>query len=183
MAGRKNIVTWPTKKLGKIYLIGVSHNVQWDRSLTRTQGFISYLKQHTEELKPDLIVEEFSKEAREKNNIASTTTQDIAEQYGTKHKFCDPDSQQRKGLGIPSHKEIKSSLGISGPVIVSSLQDKQIQEEQRKYHRIKEQFCVDQIKDEIFANAIFICGSDHLESFKSLLEKYKYEVSVLKNYG
>lgn len=163
----------------KVYLIGVDHFAQWNRESDQTRNFINYLGEQIKQHNISFIGEEFSEEALEMNSVKSTTTQDIAKQYGIKHRFCDPDTKTRKELGIPLRQEIKDNLDIKSVVLENSAQDKQIKEEQRTYHPVREQFWLDKIKNEIFEKAIFVCGSEHLNSFKSLLERGGYNIFIL----
>lgn len=174
----------PVKKLGKVYLIGVDHRAQWDRNLSLTMKYISYLKEQAQRVSPDLIAEEFSQEALEQpalklDNVTSTTTQDVAGQYGIKHEFCDWDGQIKEKLKIPSREKLKKQLGIRGPVFEGSEYDKQIKQEEKKYYHKKEEIWLKVIRDEKASNTIFVCGISHLKSFKVLLENNNYEVKIL----
>jgi len=178
---RVNII----KKIDNIYLVGVVHNIQCDNNSLENQIFKDYLQQKIKQFVPDIIVEEFSEEALEINRTKNTIAQDMAKQQNIEYIFCDPNSEQREKIGIPSRSKIKKELNINGPVYWNSTQDKQIKKEQIKYFPIREKYWIDEIKNKPFSKMIFICGRDHLKSFKILLKKYKYEVYILdfmKNY-
>ena len=167
-----------------MYLIGVDHSVQWNDKLSLTKDFKHYLAQKIKELKIGLIAEEFSQEAIEINGVKKTTTQEVTNSFNIQHKLCDPDSKKRKELGILLREEVQKKLKIRGPVFFNSEQDKRINKELKKYHFIREQFWVDQIKDELFATILFVCGADHLKSFQSLLLRSGYNTTILtKNFN
>lgn len=76
-----------------IYLIGVDHIVQHDRSHKETKRFIPYLEDKIISLGIKFVGEEWNEDAEMIGIFKTTTVQDIARDYKVKHEFCDP----RKG--------------------------------------------------------------------------------------
>jgi hypothetical protein len=93
---------------------------------------------------------------------------------GLQHKLCDPNTAQRASLGIVERREIAKRLNLR-----AGENEQLINEESRKYWPAREQFWLDQIKDNLDKNLLFICGSSHVESFKALLEKTDGKAIVL----
>lgn len=173
-----------------IYLIGVNnHNIQHDGNgcadLSLRNKFSAFLKNKIVEYDIALLAEEFSEEALYKTSKGNMTTaqsavKDLkAENLKIEHRFCDPDEEKRKEIGIPSRDEIKSKLGLRGPILLDSIQDKQIKEELRKYYPTREQFWFNKISDCFDRNILFLCGSNHIESFSLLLNSRQYKTEIL----
>ena len=168
-----------------IYLIGTTHELQHNGlgsvdEISRNK-FASYLERLTTEYGASLIAEEFNEEALRKSNATLGTLKCIADKLKVKHIFCDPDTKERKRIGIPSREKIKSSLGIQGAVYENSVEDKQIKEEQKKYHQIREKFWFSKIEKFTDGVVIFVCGQDHVESFASLLIDNRCGIKILNS--
>lgn len=138
-----------------LYSIGVGHSVQVDRKgdFPETEKFKKYLESKIKELRITLIGEEFSKETLSfpYNDIPSTTTQDIAKKLSIEHRFCDPDTEQRKAIGWRSKKD----------------DDK------------RRRFWLECIKDKAGEEIIFVCGCRHLKAFTLLLTRNRLEANIL----
>jgi hypothetical protein len=109
-----------------VYLIGVNnHMVQYtsDRvdmlsehmfcrrlveelRLSRTQ-FAQHLKEQAKKLKITLIAEEANEEKLCKDKAKTCAGRDVSKELGIEHRFCDPNSSERKDIGIPSEYEIR----------------------------------------------------------------------------
>lgn len=127
-----------------IYLIGVDHTVQHNRNHSKTKEFIAYLEEQIKSEKIDLIGEEWHEHFSIKNNVKTSTAQDVATKYGIEYKSCD------------SHPEL---------------------EPRKKSYR--ESYWFSMIKNKIDRIIIFICGSNHLASFKMLLEAKGCQTIIL----
>jgi hypothetical protein len=180
-----------------VYLIGVNdHMVQctsdWmdmlyermfgrrlveELRLSRTQ-FAQHLKEQAKKLKITLIAEEANEEKLCEYKAKTCTGRDISKELGIEHRFCDPNSSERKNLGIPSEYEIKERLCFK---IGHSDEVNKLNE---KYWPRREQFWFNKIRDKIDEPIVFICGSVHLESFKLLLTDEGCRAKILStNWG
>jgi len=169
---------WPTKKLGEVHLIGVDHSVQWNRELNESREFIAFLEKQILQLNPSLIAEEFSEQALEWNNIEGTIARDVAVRNKVEHIFCDPSDKEREEIGYPTKKQLREKFGVR-----SSIEGTE-EHKKRKLHEItfwplREGFWLDKIKKTKSARIIFVCGSDHLKSFRKLLLQNNYSVAFL----
>lgn len=81
-----------------IYLIGVDHSAQWDRTLPQTQEFEKYLKDQCQKLKINLLAEEWSKDCQ-KSGYKTTILQDIAGQQEISCVWVDADKVARTNSG------------------------------------------------------------------------------------
>ena len=164
---------WPTKKLGDVYLIGVDHSVQWNRESKEAREFVSFLEKKISQLRPSLIAEEFSEQALKQNNVESTTVQDVAVRHEIKHIFCDPSDKEREEIGYPTKKQLRESFGIRSS-IEGTKEHKKRNLHERAFWPLREKFWLDKIQKTKSARIIFICGSEHLESFRKLLLENGY---------
>ncbi|MBI4995237.1 hypothetical protein HZC21_06425 [Candidatus Peregrinibacteria bacterium] len=164
-----------------IYLIGTRHEFQDSSSRSADEisreKFASYLEGAVKEYGVTLIAEEF-----QESRATVSTIKHVADKLKIRSLFCDPNTEERKNIGIPSRGEIKSALNIIGAVYEGSVEDKQINEEQKKYHPIREKFWLNKIKIYTGEIIIFVCGQDHIVSFNSLLISNGFKTRVLESY-
>jgi hypothetical protein len=169
-----------------IYLLGVDHKVQWDKSLEETKEFEQYLKTEIPAKGITFVGEEFSPEVAQNTNSEQTTIKAIAEEMGIEHKYCDPDSDKRLELGIKTNKEIekeiKKQLGYTLYIPHKDMNkfEDLCNAEKAKYFPMRENYWLEQILSEKDKTILFICGSDHIESFNTLLQKTNLQTQVLK---
>jgi hypothetical protein len=134
-----------------IYLIGIDHQVQHAKNIDIAKLFSSYLEKKVTDLNVDIIAEEWFEELLEMNNVTSTIPQDIAKKFKIKHIFCDPNKQERERIGWKTKAD----------------------------NHLREKYWLDKIKNSSQKNIIFICGSEHLESFKKLIITEGYRAEIL----
>ena len=138
-----------------VFLIGVNHIIQHTGfSFHQKEAAISEFLEHVEmkalELKVKTIAEEWSQEANKNNNVPFSTVQTVATKLDLKHIFCDPTNQERKKHGI----EKSNTDG-------------------------REEFWIERLKEVLQDNILFVCGEDHLESFKSKLNSCGILVEIV----
>lgn len=166
-----------------IYLIGINHNLQHNGNgsanlYSLRNKFSAFLNEKIQEYGITLLAEEFNEEALKINAAIDTVAQHITDKLKIEHIFCDPNTEERQNIGIPSRAEIKSALSIKG-LVVSLEDDNRIKEEQRKYHPIREMYWFGKIEKYLHENLIFVCGADHLKGFEALLSSKGYKPVVL----
>lgn len=165
-----------------IYLVGIRHEFQHNGRGSideiSKKKLISYLESTIKEHGVSLIAEEFNEEALQKSNATIDTVGCLADKLNIKHLFCDPNTEERKIIGIPSCDEIKKGLGFTKPYL-SHDEVKTLDAEKKKYFPQRENFWFEKIKkypDEVI---IFLCGPDHVEGFESLLVDKGYTPEIL----
>lgn len=154
-----------------IYLIGTRHDLQYTGARGRgndieedeqtRKRFKAYLREKALELEPSLIGEEFSQYVLNKKK-AQSTVKPVAASLGIKHRFCDPHPDTMVKLGIPH----------------SCLEDLSPEEKQINF-RFREEYWLEEIRDRLGSTIIFICGTEHVESFGCLLNSEGIETAVL----
>ena len=140
-----------------VYLIGVNHSVQHEGALNPLKSAeIERFKSHiSESIKTNhitLIAEEFSDESIRLSGISRSVLQGVAAREGIEHRLCDPNTLERREHSI-----------------------------KKQDHRKREQFWLCRIADAKNQNILFVCGSDHVTSFKELLEQSGYVVQILSD--
>ncbi|MFA6521826.1 MAG: hypothetical protein WCT53_05595 [Candidatus Gracilibacteria bacterium] len=152
-----------------IFLQGVHHQIQHNGIGSRTSGdreaFKRYLEKQIKKLNIGLLAEEFNEECLIKSDATESTVGHVAEKLKIKHKFCDPNREEREKNGILSDGEIIKNLGL--PKQLDSENLRRLEEEKKKDFKRREQFWFDKISDSLQnINVIFVCGTDHLEGLQ-----------------
>ncbi|MDD5626445.1 MAG: hypothetical protein PHW01_00300 [Patescibacteria group bacterium] len=159
----------------QINLIGIDHKRQ---CLDRNNSLKCLLVKIIKKYSADLICEGFSEEVLAANNIASTIPQRIAKELNLQCIFCDPDEQVRKEIGYPTQKELREKFGNKSAIMGTEEYEKRM-DYIKKFWPIRESYWLNKFKNNPAQSIIFICGSEHLKSFKSLLIKDAYKVSSI----
>lgn len=142
----------------------------------KREAFKAHVAEMIDELDIEILAEEFSEEAKlkpaerktapdEQSERASFETpfaqckyETVLEQFskdkGIEHRFCDPDSIEKQGLGIEVDPE------------------KETQSDRRK----REQVWLSRIADCKGRRVLFVCGNNHYNAFAQLLESNGFNV-------
>ena len=104
-----------------------------------------------------------------------SVAQKVAAQLGLKEPlFCDPDSEQRKLLGIEDEGEIELKRDYD-----RSISDDEAQQRIR-VSRTKRELCwLEQLQKKVSESeypVLFICGAKHVDTFSKLLEENDFNV-------
>lgn len=155
-----------------VYIIGVNHQVQHNRNLSRTGEFLAFLKDFIQDKEIGLIAEEWNVDASDISSVATSTVEDFASINRIDHLACDPTFAERKVLGIRSSEEIRKEL--MELVKQGSNTKEKSKEYQKKLvikdHPKREKFWLKQIKNYTDEDIIFICGTEHIGRFTNLRE-------------
>ena len=184
-----------------IYLLGVDHQIQHNRDLVKTKLFVEYLEVEARGQGVVLIAEEFSEESVLSNNVSTSTVQDVAKKLNIEHKFCDLNTKERRKIGYPLSDDRNCPITrkirdkIFNQMLLEGKTPRRINfsiestEEQKrykhilkiKYYPIREKFWFNKIKRDLSSGKeiIFICGFEHLKTFRLLLIQKGFEVVIL----
>jgi len=144
-----------------IYIIGCFHALQFDiprsnydmTELTAARKrYESLVGKTISRKRIRLLAEELSQEILTSLRAESILRR-ISEKIDIEHRFCDPGVAERRELGLPS------------PYEQSDEDDDQL----KKNHTIREKYWLGEISDCLMLPIIFVCGSDHIEGFTSIL--------------
>ena len=176
-----------------VYLIGVDHLVQYRGPLPETirEEFLSYILNCCRTHHIRVIAEEFSEEAlREVYHSDTDTAGEAAMILGIEHRFCDPEEEDLRRLGIPYFAEIRDEVmkrrGIASSFILDNDLRASIRRETeeiaRSFWPIREQFWYERIQDALLHPLLFICGHEHVEGFSRLLERRGHGCLILSEW-
>ncbi len=139
-----------------VYLVGVDHQVQHNGASMSpereraTRDFSAFLESKAEALGITILAEEFTADLLKLNRASTATVQKVAIGLGVRHVFCDPTRTEREELGI--HKD----------------------------NDRREDFWLSYIEKHLKCETIlFVCGPQHLETFKSKLGKKGVQAEIL----
>lgn len=161
-----------------IFITGTDHYFQVSTAPKRSgagkQGLIRfqrYLIGASKHMGAKMIAEEASEEwVSDQGPEAWSVAQRVAGQIGIRHRFCDPDTDERRALGLKSGGELwdkANALSMrSGRDIVAVWK-----EEVRNGVQAGEDFWLSRLKVRGFKKMtiLFVCGADHVDTFKVTL--------------
>ncbi len=173
------------------HLIGVAHRVQAQKKgeeLSADQKeFVKRLGDAIKAIKPVLVAEEFSEHALRKLSKDNGTefesvTRTVAESCGVEYRGCDPDDAARKKMGYVEGSDIALRLAMSDDgngLSNAEINDRGFATEVAKYWPLREAFWLDQLRDVLEREVVFVCGDAHIESFREVLKRNKVDSDVL----
>jgi hypothetical protein len=124
-----------------VYLIGVHHLLQHDAPSVKIvrekrATFKAHVLEVIEKMNISILAEEFNEDAKKNAGVRKTTLEQFGNVKRIEHRFCDPNSKERKEKGIEKSDWDK-----------------------------REEIWLARIKDCKSKNVLFVCGDDHSESF------------------
>ncbi len=142
--------------------------------------FQRYLSGAAKRLGAKMIAEEASEEwVNDQGPDAWSIAQRVAEQMGIRHRFCDPDTDERRSLGLKSGGELWDKANAismrSGCNIVEVWK-----EEVRNSFPAREGFWLSRLKVRGFKKTtiLFVCGAGHVDTFKATLAANGVQASI-----
>lgn len=167
-----------------IYIHGTNHESQHTGTGSDPEGVIrleSFVKDFCVKMNISVVAEELSTEVCEISGVKSSVCYQIAHRMKLTHIYCDPVSSERAKLGVPSQEELANQvhhdLGVTS--IIGEESNKYFEQLVAKYHGIREKFWMEKLGPHKADNILFICGSDHKDSFAALLTKHGMKVEIV----
>lgn len=166
-----------------LYILGVNHSYQKQSNVR----FEKYIRRTIEKLDINVLAEEYSLEAcHNRPPIENSILNNFSTELHLHHRYCDPNEEERKILGIRTQEQIKSQLGYAGKVtIVGTPQFYAIEKEKRKDWYIRENEWLNRLRDFDIDNQsiLMVIGASHMRSFLKLLREKNIDYNNLKNYS
>ena len=169
-----------------IYILGTSHEYQRNDNTCSPNSIVEfkqYLKTVCQNCNVRAIGEEMSQESLEFFNRKISIPKVFTEENGTIiHKYCDPESDEKRKLGI--RESGFYSQGKKFPVILQPQEVKNLSQEEADLLEWKE----DLKREPVWLCKIlelnkwpllFICGSKHVESYRKLLDAASFSVKIV----
>lgn len=150
-----------------ILLIGLNHGNQLVGFDSEWKKFKCCLTNLCLRENPDLIAEELNIEAIQLWKADDSVARRVAENLNIDHIFCDPDSVQRKTLGIKSRKEIAQELGYG--CTLTSQQSFEVDNIEKSFWETRERYMLERLLEHKFAKCIFLIGANHVDRFSALI--------------
>lgn len=190
-----------------IFLIGVTHSVQDYRSVQRfgreTANLIEDFKSFVHRIIRANSITALAEEYQE--YLDGKRTHSVLAEIARScdpilpHCYCDPDSEERGRMGIPTRVEIEravlKSLGLNyksfhhyksfGDCCVPyDLVEKRIKKMEMRYWSQREAFWLDKVGERIQGNILFVVGACHIKSFTALIKHRGHEAHcIAANWG
>jgi hypothetical protein len=146
-----------------VTLIGTNHKYQLTGNAIEHE-FCNRIEQICEEFKVRAIAEEMNVEALAQKHASQSLCERIANAKGIGHRYCDPNNEQRRALHIRQEQDIRLEA------FYKDWDNERLEREIRAAHEIREGHWLDQLLDLNCWPALFVCGANHVKSFRKALE-------------
>lgn len=158
------------------YVLGTNHIYQRNDDSCEPgsiAAFVAYLGAVCESNQINAIGEEMSISALRDFHRTESIPAKFASARGKSHKYCDPDSDEQARLHIRGDQAVRCDVrdqGISEEEITQLLREEDLK---------RERYWLCKIEEWNEWPLLFICGSDHVESFCQLLSTVATAVHVV----
>jgi hypothetical protein len=125
-------------------------------------------------LKIRAIAEEFSVDELINRNVDASICEQIATRFNIRHRYCDPNPEEREKLGV-RHESLIKAEGWH-----RNWAQERIKREVRASHAIREQHWLNQIVDMNCWPTLFVCGAYHVSPFAKLLRQNGITVKTIE---
>lgn len=171
--------------MATIFLIGTSHRFQVANSAivaAHTEAFRVLVRGCAISESVSGIGEEISLAEVQNRDATESVCEEVANALSITHCYCDPNEDERSALGIEQENAILARALISRPRGTT-------QEEARKHaapliaasHAKREAEWLRRLKAVGLERVLFVCGANHVDSFRYLLERNGYVACVLEH--
>ena len=154
-----------------VVLIGTSHIFRRPKS-TGAYEFLSFIEHVCNVFNILAIGEEMSLEGLLENNESQSVSEQFANIRNLPHRYCDPDSSERKLLGVRQGSEIEG-VGFLG-----NWSQEKIEREIKESYAIRERCWLERLAELDAWPVLFICGANHIQSFSSLLASNGFQIHI-----
>lgn len=159
-----------------VLIVGTSHEYQRrtsDGPSNAVNEFAEYLRQIIDANDVAAIAEEMSAAALEEHDLQNSVAQEICTRFGIPHALADPGPQERQQLGIQQRNEIEFA-GFFG-----DLSREEIEARVHRSYDIREEYWTTKLAELAAYPMVFICGADHVNSFRNKLLAQGHDAVVL----
>lgn len=163
-----------------IFLVGVNHSHQFFNEVNqigRPCEFLKSLRQLALVTECNALGEEMSEAALQERGASTSVAAELAEELQLPHIFCDPNRSEREELVIPSEAQLKTDLSLGR--VLSRTEQACLDWESRKYWPAREAFWLRKLRELDSSRVLFVLGSDHVETFTTLLVRERLWVSCM----
>lgn len=157
-----------------IHIIGTQHSLQvWSDARRAGQTdiptFEAYLVEAARALWADVIAEESNAEFVARYVGGTSVAMGVAERLGVKHLYCDPDSGERRALGIKTGDDLTAHARAVAANTGEDWMDVHDREVLGLFPA-REAVWIERLKPYAGREVLFVCGADHSTTFKASLD-------------
>lgn len=159
-----------------VLLIGTSHEYQLPQAGSRSRGserFRGLVATTCQDEDVKAIAEEMSLDALELHSTKQSVGEQIAESFNIPHRYCDPSIKEQERLGIDQPDNIR----MSG--FFATCDQSKIEAKVNASLAARRDYWLEQLLNLDAWPVLFICGADHTEPFRTLLQANGIAVRVL----
>lgn len=164
-------------RLRTVLLIGTNHEYQYQRPLAASSGpeqFRAMVAATCQREGVRAITEEWSVDANERKGVQQSVCKEIADALGIAHRYCDPSAKERKALGILIDE---ADIQLGG--FFSGRDPQEVEAEVRDSHARRRRYWLERLFELDVWPLLFVCGANHTEPFRELLQANGIAVRVL----
>ena len=171
----------------KIYIIGVNHHIQHNgrcpaderlKPLDHLRSeFRVFILEQIGKYIPDLLAEEFNGEALKQRKVDASILSDIGMKMNIKHAFVDPNSDERKTLGIYNDESEYCETQGNRMLKYSEI-DRAMQDSKSK----REEYWFEHILAEHPKIIVFVRGAEHIDTFASSTKQKGWDTFIINAY-
>ena len=158
-----------------VVLVGTSHAYQRGGescSPSELIAFQDFIYSLCQKWQIELVTEEMSQGALEERGLTDSTVKQVVSSNSIRHKYIDPDREQRKGLGITENSDIK----VQG--VFQEWSDAEIERRIGVEYKKRESLWLWSLLLIDQWPSLFVCGSEHVDSFSKLLQNSQIVVHI-----
>ena len=141
-----------------VIVVGTSHTIQ-----TTDLTLQPYLESLVQKFNIRAVAEEMNEMALAERNCTESIPRQVASVLQIPHRFCDPNRAERVQLGILQENDIRISA------FPSSLPEAEVAKRVAESHAKRERYWLEQLRSLNLWPVLFVCGADHVTSFRQLL--------------
>jgi hypothetical protein len=169
----------------EVHIIGTSHSYQFGAGSTfgaqtcsqdAADAFNSFLVSAARSVYATIISEELSREALIDVGATVSVPEVVATNLGLLHLFCDPDRSERRALDILNDNDVRVRAELFDRPKPT---EAEIEMRISQHYRKREAEWYRRIIEARNTPILFICGSNHVDSFYGLLRSKGVQVSVV----
>ena len=165
--------------INKIGLIGTSHPYQTAEERCPPQGaqaFQRFLSEACRRYGIRTVAAEMNAEALAEVKRNESIPQRVAKDLSLKHRFCDPNREERGKLGIFQENYLRIKSFPNPPMPEDEIKRQLLEGDRRR-----EQYWLECLLTEpqVEWPVLFICGADHVKSFERILKDKGFSVECI----
>jgi hypothetical protein len=151
-----------------VVIAGTNHLIQMAigaGNIRAAKGLYAFLTALCREYAVCTVAEEMSAEALAQCKLTWSVPMQVAESLHIRHRFCDPDGAERRRLGVAEDESILRAM-----TAVQGMSERETESRVAVERAKRERYWLDQLRTLNRWPCLFVCGADHVSSFRKLLE-------------